>query len=212
MRVIRIHDLSLPLHANVLRYPGDPAPRVVSIAALERGDPLMVSELTLNCHVGTHIDAPAHFVADGPRLDQLAMEHFHGPALVVNIPGTAAIGSADLAHIPAGPPRHLILRTGNSILLARAVFDPSYRTVTAAAAAALAALRPLSVGFDYYSLDPPSATHFPAHTLLARNGIPVLLPLQLEAVEAGEYLLVAMPVPLAGVEAAPVRPVLLELG
>jgi arylformamidase len=208
MRLGRCYDLSLPLDAHVLRYPGDPPPQIATITSCLAGDPLTVSQLTLNCHVGTHVDAPAHFVAGGARLDELAIEHFYGPAVVVIVGGTAPITPADLAHIPTGAPRHVILKTTNSALLFRSTFEPAHRTVTVAAAEYLAAQRPLAVGFDYYSLDPPSTSDFPAHLVLARAGIPVFLPLRLDGVEPGEYLFVGMPLPLVGVEAAPVRPVL----
>lgn len=211
MRLRRCHDLSLPLHGATLRYPGDPPPRIATVASIERGDPLTVSELALNCHVGTHVDAPAHFVAGGPRVDELTADQFYGRAIVVEIAGQGPITVAELDGIPDAPRAHLLLRTGNHALLSRPDFDPAYRTLTPAAAQQLAALQPLSVGFDYYSLDPPDDADLPAHRILARAGIPVFLPLQLSSVEPGEYLFVGLPLPLVGTEAAPVRAVLFEI-
>jgi arylformamidase len=204
----RCHDVTLPLTPTVLRYPGDPVPRIDTVASHQNGDPLMVSQLTVNCHVGTHVDAPAHFVADGATIDQLALECLFGPALVVSIDGMAPITPADLVAIPSSPRRHLILKTANSALLRRTTFDPAHRTVTREAAELLATLHPLSIGYDYYSLDPPALIDFPAHLVLAQAGIPVFLPLDLDRIEPGEYLFVGLPLPLVGVEAAPVRAML----
>ena len=208
MSLGRCYDVSLPLTATVLRYPGDSAPRIDTVASHQNGDPLMVSQLIMNCHVGTHVDAPAHFIAGGATVDQLSLECLCGPALVVSLDGTAPITPADLATIPATPRRHIILKTANSALLQRQSFDTAHRTVTREAAQLLAALAPLSVGYDYYSLDPPSQKDFPAHLVLAHAGIPVFLPLNLDRVEPGDYQFVGVPLPLVGIEAAPVRAVL----
>lgn len=210
MKVVRCHDLSLPLHSETLRYPGDPPPHIQAVSSLERGDPLTVSELTISCHVGTHVDAPAHFVAGGARVDELAADHFYGRAIVRDVAGAGPITVAELGGLPDTPRVHLLLRTGNHALLARPDFDLSYRTLTPAAAQHVAALQPLSVGFDYYSLDPPDDADLPAHRTLAHAGIPVFLPLQLRGIVPGEYLFVGLPLPLVGTEAAPVRAVLFE--
>jgi arylformamidase len=208
MELHRCIDLSLALSPDMMRYPGDPAPQLQTLASLEQGDPLTVSQLTINCHVGTHVDAPAHFLASGATVDQLSLEHFYGAARVVQVGGTGPITPADLNDMTSAKQTHILLKTGNSALLSGPTFEPSYRTLTAAAAEGLVALQPLSVGFDYYSLDPPAGTIYPAHLILAQAGIPVFLPLRLAEVEPGDYLFVAMPLPLVGVEAAPVRAVL----
>lgn len=204
----RCFDLTLPLSPDILRYPGDPAPRITTVASIGPGSALRVSEIQLNCHVGTHVDAPAHFVADGQRLDDLALERFHGDAVVIEIAGSAPITPADLEPIAGLRDRHVLLKTGNAVRLRQAKFDPAYRTLSVEAALWLATRTPRSVGFDYYSLDRASATDFPAHVALARAGIPVFLPLHLDTVTPGEYWFVGTPLPLVGVEASPVRALL----
>ncbi len=57
----RAIDLTLPLRRGMPLYPGDHAPRLRRILSRENGDPLTSSEISINCHVGTHADAPAHF-------------------------------------------------------------------------------------------------------------------------------------------------------
>jgi kynurenine formamidase len=41
--------------------------------------------LTLYSHCGTHMDAPAHFLAGGATIDQLALDLCRGPAKVLNL-------------------------------------------------------------------------------------------------------------------------------
>ena len=35
-------------------------------------------------HTGTHIDAPAHMLSNGPYLDDLNIEHFIGKATILD--------------------------------------------------------------------------------------------------------------------------------
>ncbi len=207
----RFLDLTLPISPLVLRYPGDPQPVIERETDISKGDALTASHFSMNCHVGTHVDAPAHFLKDGVTLEGLPLERFYGPAVVRELLDRDVIGIEDLkdAHLPAQ--RHLLLKTRNSELLQLDTFSQNYCTLSPEAANVLCGLQPLSVGFDYYSLDPyQDDGAFPAHTILARFGIPVYVCLNLLEVLAGEYLFSGFPLRLAGVEASPVRAVLVK--
>ena len=41
-------------------------------------------KLTIGTHCGTHIDAPRHFIPDGPTIEQIPLELLVGPARVLN--------------------------------------------------------------------------------------------------------------------------------
>ena len=204
-----IYDISLALSEATMRYPGDPPIALTRHADLRAGDPLTVSHVALSCHVGTHVDAPAHFVAGAATVDQLPLESFVGPAVVLELRDRDVIRAADLqgVEVPAG--YHVLLKTRNSALLQSETFVESYCHLATDGAAWLCARRPPSIGFDYYSLDPFSADDFPAHTMVARFNIPVFVCLALAAVPAGRYTFAGLPLPLVGAEGAPVRAVLL---
>jgi len=40
-------------------------------------------------HVGTHMDAPSHFIQNGPNMDDITIENFHGEGIVVNVSAKA---------------------------------------------------------------------------------------------------------------------------
>ena len=67
------------------------------------------------------------------------------------------------------------------------------------------------IGIDAPSLDPETSKTMEAHQALRRAGMRVLEGLVLDQVAAGDYELIALPLPLAGLDAAPVRAVLRPL-
>ena len=198
--VARIIDITIPIHAAMPLYPGDAPPSLRRLQSIAAGDRLTASELTFGVHIGTHVDAPAHFVEDGATLDRLPLEHFMGPAVMVPI---GAIGSWAIPH-----QRHVLVKSSNSARLAQAAFDPAYESLSAAQTAVLLRSEPLSIGFDYYSLDPADSPDCPNHLAVARRGIPVFVCLNLAGVEPGDYVFTALPLPVAGLEGCPVRAVL----
>jgi arylformamidase len=44
-----------------------------------------ITHLTLSTHVGTHIDAPLHFLPEGRSIDQYPAERFIGPGVVLDV-------------------------------------------------------------------------------------------------------------------------------
>jgi len=74
----------------------------------------------------------------------------------------------------------------------------------------LAALGVQLVGTDYLSIEASESPSKPVHRILLRKGIAVLEGLDLSGVEEGFYTLIALPLPMPGLEGSPVRAVLLK--
>ena len=205
-----LFDLSLKLSSDTLIYPGDRPPEITRVSDIGRGDSLTASQISMNCHVGTHVDSPAHFLADGKTLDGLSLESFYGPAVVVEIPGEKrAIELADLQSVTIPTQHHILLKTRNSELLKVRKFTRDYSHLSEQGAQFLCSQQPLSVGFDYYSVDPWDSDGFPAHTMLAKHDLPVFVCLDLSAVPPGQYIFSGFPLPFERIEASPVRAILI---
>ena len=58
-------DLSRVIYDGMPKIPILPDVHVRKFLSLEKGHPLNVTELSLPCHAGTHVDAPIHIVANG---------------------------------------------------------------------------------------------------------------------------------------------------
>ena len=205
-----LYDLTLTLSSSTLTYPGDTSPSITRTMDLSKGDPLTASHLSLNCHVGTHVDAPAHFIAGGAFLKELPMECFYGPAVVLNLEGKEVIEVSDLIphHLP--PFHHVLLKTDNSRLLSHPHFSESYCVLSPDAASYLLTKTPRSIGFDYYSLDPlGSPDRFPSHRIVAESNLPVFVCLDLSELPSGQFNFFGFPLRMENVEASPVRAILL---
>ena len=76
-------DITLAMGPHLPVYPGDTPPVVRRLTSHAQGAPLTSSEIVLGCHLGTHVDAPAHFIGGGRSVDGLDLRHFYGPARVI---------------------------------------------------------------------------------------------------------------------------------
>ena len=89
-------DVSVTIRPRMPIYPGDPGVDIALSHAIARGDPANVSRLQFGAHTGTHVDAPRHFIEDGPGADELALESLVGPCVVADATGATSRIDAQL--------------------------------------------------------------------------------------------------------------------
>ena len=87
----------------------------------------------------------------------------------------------------------------------------NFAAVSPHAIALLAAHGVVLIGTDAPSLDPETSRAMDAHQAVRRAEMRILEGLVLDDVAAGDYELIALPLALAGLDAAPVRAVLRPL-
>jgi arylformamidase len=209
-----IYDATVPLRPELPTYPGERGARLELVKALARGDKADVRELTLGIHTGTHVDAPAHFIAGGKTVEALPLEVLVGPCRVVDVEAAPHCTAAALeAAVGRDVPERLLLRTRNSTGPAPVWASPQFETGFAAIAhdgAQWLVERGVKlVGVDYLSIEPFEAPEPLTHRILLGAGVVAIEGLDLRAVPAGAYRLHCLPIPLVGAEGAPAR-VLLE--
>jgi arylformamidase len=197
-------DITRSLSPETAVWPGDRSVEWSWTAQIEEGSAVNVGGYASSTHAGTHADAPRHVADDGASVDDLPLSSFVGPAEVVDVAGAERIRPAHVANVQA--PR-VLFRTPVSSLPdsewpeAFPVLDPETVRV-------LAAKNVVLVGVDTPSVDPVDSTDLPAHHALRRHGVVNLENLCLDGVAPGRYRLIALPIRLAGADAAPVRAVL----
>jgi arylformamidase len=205
-------DISLPISESLVVWPGDPPPRITQPTHLDRGDMLTITHLDMSAHTGTHVDAPAHFIAGGPGVDAIDLNVLVGPALVVHVPEVNALSARALEElaIPPGTER-VLFRTRSSDQWARGgdEFLEGSIGITADGAHWLVKHAIRLVGVDCLSVGPPDDP-VPTHLVLLRAGIVVVEGLNLSAVAPGMYRLVCLPLKIVGADGAPARVILID--
>ena len=188
----RIYDVTVPLAPGMLAYPGDPPFEIGPVHELGEA-PFRLSRMVLTTHTGTHVDAPAHFLAGGATVDQLPLEILLGKARVVELSTRERVDRADLEALDLADDLRVLLKTRMSGQMLKSGYqeDHLYLTVDAAHYLAQAGLK--LVGFDYLSIDRFGSADFPAHHALLEAGVVLVEGLDLSEVEAGEYEMSCLP-------------------
>ncbi len=197
--LMKIYDISQEVF-SCEAFPGDPRPARHVVSAMADGALYNLSALSMCAHNGTHVDAPAHFIADGKTVDALSLEHFVGKATVITCEGELDAAAAR-ALLTAAKDR--------DAEAARRLLIKGDTLITEAAARVFADARILTLGVESQTVGPQNAP-MAAHLVLLGAEVVLLEGLRLSSVCDGVYLLSAAPLNLGGAEGAPCRAVLIE--
>ncbi len=204
-----IYDLSPSLGPGLPVWPGDTPYRYELVSSMAAGGAVNVGAVRATCHLGAHVDAPVHLDPAGAAIDALPLEPFLGPCRVIEVPAPELVTEDDLEAPDLGDPPRLLIRTGS--VGERGRFPRHYTALAPPAAARIAAAGVLLVGLDTPSVDPFGSRDLEAHRRLFAGGVAILEGLVLDAVPAGLYELIALPLRLEGADASPVRAILRSL-
>jgi arylformamidase len=207
---MRLYDITVPIENGMPVWPGDPAVRLERVAAIEQGANANVSSLACGVHVGTHVDAPRHFLDGAATVEAMPLDVLMGRAYVADLRRADVIDAAALerARIPARTVR-LLLRTRNSEIWKRKerTFQTDFVGVDAAGAAWLVERKVKLVAVDNLSVAPYGNSR-PTHEILLRAGIVIVEGVDLSRVPPGRYTLTCLPIKLVGSDGAPARVIL----
>ena len=210
-----LRDISVALQPGVPEWPGDTPYSCGWTWSMAKGASVNVSAVTTSPHVGTHADAPLHVREGWPGSHELPLEAFYGPAAVVDIAG--AQGEIDIAALDAAAARagidpgrveRLLLRTGRTI--ATGTFPADWPTPSEAAVRELLGRGLRLLGVDAPSVDQRESKTLPVHHMLFAGGAWNLENLDLRRATPGTHRLIALPLKVMALDAAPVRAVLVE--
>ena len=77
-------DISLSISTHSVVWPSSPQPKLGRRCSIENGDLVNDSNLFMNVHTGTHIDAPLHHFSNGVGADETILESMVGEAWVLD--------------------------------------------------------------------------------------------------------------------------------
>ncbi len=180
------------------------------------------TRLTLPTHIGTHVDAPYHFHADGASIADMPLNRYMGPALLLDLravaEGLTPLSVADLTqaggHPAAVRDRIVVLFTGWAAAESGSVrfySEGPYLSNAGAAYLAEHGVNAVAVDFpiDKHPPTPQSTSaDFPVHRLLLGLGIPLIENLiNLDQLVGRDFELWALPIKLKDGDGAAARAV-----
>lgn len=206
---MKVIDISMEIHESMQVYKNKDEKRP-SIEGINR---LHVSGsyetlLTMNLHTGSHIDAPLHMEEDGATMETYDLKRFVTTCKVLDFTWvTSSITAEDLMNYTIEKGDTLLFKTKNSN---DDVFNPAFIYLTNEGAKYLSEFELNGVGIDGLGIERGQANH-DSHKYLFDKGTFILEGLRLKNVEQGIYQLIALPLKIRNVEAAPVRAILIPV-
>lgn len=175
-------DLTYTLSPDFPLWPGNPPVSITNIATVAN-DGFYANDIAYTEHTATHMDAPAHFIADGLTADLLPVQQLIAPLVVIDISAAAAadpdavvtvddITAWETANGPLPEGAFVAMYSGwgakvgdpESYVNLDAEGVQHYPGFGADASAFLATERAISgAGVDTLSLDPGNSVDFASH-------------------------------------------------
>jgi len=209
MKSPKIIDISPVLSPKLAVFPGDTPFSQNTLMDFARGDHLALSSITTTLHAGAHADAPSHYHPKGCDMASRKLHYYLGPCQVIRLKLKAGerIYPEHIKKTKIRAPR-ILFRTDSFL-------DPNhwhnhFNSLSPELIEYLAKKKVILVGIDTPSIDPAQSKGLESHQAIYRQDVAVLEGLVLKGVASGTYWLSALPLKIAGAEAAPVRAVLLK--
>ena len=171
-----------------------------------------MTQMTINTHHGTHVDAPRHFYPDGTSIDEMPLDTIMGPVRVIEIKDTESIKPEELAAHDIQPGERILFKTVNSSYYKLGKFVEDFVFISSEAAQFLKDKKVSVVGIDYLGVGSfrDRANLVQVHQTFLGSGIWIIEALDLSNVKAGRYEIICLPVKIkhgdAGQARAIVRP------
>ena len=206
-----LKDISVTLNPDTPEWPGDTPFTCGWSSLMGAGASVNVSAFTSSPHVGTHADAPLHVREGWSGSHELSLDAFYGPAIVVDVSSLdKEISIEDLEKIQSLPfVERLLLRTGRTI--AAGAFPEDWPTLSETCVRTLLGRGLRLLGVDAPSVDARESKNLPVHNMLFAGNAAILENLDLRRVTPTMYELIAFPLKIMALDAAPVRAVLRQI-
>jgi kynurenine formamidase len=225
---VKVVDLTHPLDEHSPYWPEKTpgTPFHTSIAATYRQDGFFARNLVMPEHFGTHMDAPLHFDPQGESVDQIPVEKFLSPAVVIDVSDAVKsdadyrVSAVDVqnwmkSHGPIPQGALVLIRTGwdsrwpsqarymnadsSGVLHFPGLSLPAARYL-------LDHAHPAGIGIDTASIDYGPSKDFPVHHLTLAAGLYHLENVaRLSQLPAKGFFVIALPLKLRGGSGSPAR-------
>ncbi|MCD1293537.1 hydrolase [Methanocella sp. CWC-04] len=206
---MRIVDLTHTIHPEMPVFPGTEQPVITKTNTLEK-DGFCEVIISMYSHTGTHIDAPAHILENGPTLDKLDVGHFIGSATILDLSNleTKTISVDDLKNYEGriGRSDFIIIKTGWGKHWGDKKYFDVFPSLSVEAAEWLAKFDLKGIGIDAISIDDINSTTFSVHKTFFRKNMVVIENLtNLDSIKKEFFTLSILPLKTKDADGSPVR-------
>ena len=202
-------DISVPLHHGMVAWPGDAPFQLSDALRIANGDACNLSQISSSAHIGTHMDAPRHYLDSAPGIETAPISASIGRARVIQIHDPELIRVQELEAHRLAKGERVLFKTRNSETCWKTDrFQEEYIYIPPETAQYLAQRGIQTLGVDYLSVGGFRSGGPQTHRILLEAGIWIIEGLVLGHVEPGDYELVCLPLKIIGGDGAPARAVL----
>jgi len=203
----RLIDITPPVRSGMAVFPGDAVYQSKPSFQIGPECPVNVAEFSVSYHCGAHADAPLHYDPHGATIDELDLDDFVGLARLIDARGEGPLCCPEdiKDQLPNSPPRILFRLAKRQDPM---VWPTGFRSLAPSTLELLVERGVRLVGVDVPSVHPDTFRGLPAHMVARCNNMRILENLELSGVSSGDYELIALPMKLEDLDAAPVRAVL----
>jgi arylformamidase len=196
----------------MVHWPGDPEFKASRARSMDEGDVCNVTQLASSAHIGTHMDAPCHFVPGGWGIEKIPLDAVMGCCRVIEIRDQEAIRPPELIPQKLKAGERILFKTWNSKRAWKsAKFVKEFVYVSKDAAAYLVDRGVQTIGVDYLSVGGFFKDGVETHQILLGARVWVIEGLNLSRIKPGPYELACLPIKLQGSDGAPARAVIRPL-
>lgn len=196
-------DLTLPISEGMASNPDHCPPSISRYATIDR-DGWEASRLVLDSHLGTHLDAPRHFILGGLGVGEVALDVLIGLFQVVHLEPLGSNATIRARDLPEDLAKRVAIATAWS---ETRLHSPDYFSVSPlldeSAAVKLVEAGTRIVGIDAPTVDRDGAVH----RLLLRQGCVIVENLTNLTRLGDEAEITILPLPLRDGDGSPVRAV-----
>lgn len=211
---VRAIDLTMPIADGMAAFPGEPTARFTAFSSVDGDTGIEMWNVGLFSQLGTHLDAPRHFIPGGDTVDTLDLERCVGSATVVDHRMSAG-PIIDVEHLrpyedSLRRTRRALIRTGWDAHIGSPQYWTDSPELSVEAASYLVEVGAVFLGLD---IPTPSFTHLHEvhHILLGAHVVITECLVNLDCLNP-ETWIACLPLPLVGLDGSPVRAIALQPG
>jgi arylformamidase len=202
-------DISPEISPHLAVFPGDTRFSQKVLFDCQKGDGFGLSSFTTTPHLGAHTDAPNHYSSSGVGISERSLDYYYGPCQVITVQLSRGerILPSHILKVPIIAPR-VLFKTESFPNPYR--WNDDFNSLSPELVELLAQMNVVLVGIDTPSVDLANDKVLKTHHKIHEKNMAILEGIVLTNVDDGVYTLIALPLKMKGLDASPVRAVLLQ--